>query len=179
MEAWPTRRPHLPQRRNRSNGRTHLRRMAEEAQTDAGCAEIWKTRQCWKSCTGVTGGRVKKGSRSTREASKGATGLLHFLTQPRAVLCPKDATQREATNPRDATELAAKGWARIWRVHVEELQTADRPWDAPDCEDTSELPQLTVDGSSGFNGGWLIQGQDGHRCRCDSSLNVVAHLGKG
>ena len=44
-----------------------------------------------------------------REASKGAAGLLHRLTKPRAVWCPRDAAQGKATNPRDAAELAAKG----------------------------------------------------------------------
>ena len=41
-------------------------------------------------------------------------------SRPQAVWCPRDAAQGEATNPRDAAELAR---ARIWRVHVEELQT--------------------------------------------------------
>ena len=33
-------------------------------------------------------------------------------------------------------------------MHVEELQTADRPWETPNEED---LPQLEVDGPSGFD----------------------------
>ena len=36
-------------------------------------------------------------------------------------------------------------------MHIEELQTGDRPWETPDCEDTSVLLQLTVDGRSGFD----------------------------
>ena len=69
--------------------------------------------------------RVEGIAEYAREASKGAAGLLHRLTKPRAVWCPRDAAQGEATNPCDAAELAAKGWARHV-AHVEELQTADR-----------------------------------------------------
>ena len=65
--------------------------------------------------------REKAIAEYVREASQGAAGLLHRLTKPRAVWCPRDAAQGEATNPRDAAELAAKSWSRIWRVHVEEL----------------------------------------------------------
>ena len=36
-------------------------------------------------------------------------------------------------------------------MHVEELQTADRPWEIPNDEDRSVLPQLEVDGPSGFD----------------------------
>ena len=32
---------------------------------------------------------------------------------------------------------------RIWRIYVKELQEADRPWETPDHEEMSELPQLT------------------------------------
>ena len=46
MEAIPTRRPHLPhlpqQPEQIERLRTHLRRMAKEAQTNEGCAEIWR-----------------------------------------------------------------------------------------------------------------------------------------
>ena len=60
--------------------------------------------------------RVEGIAEYAREASKGAAGLLHRLTKPRAVWCPRDAAQGEATNPCDAAELAAKGWARMWRT---------------------------------------------------------------
>ena len=89
--------------------------------------------------------REKAIAEYAREASQGAAGSPHRLTNPR------DAAQGEATNPRDAAELAAKSWSRIWRVHVKELQTADRPWETPDGEDMSALPQLEVDGPSGFD----------------------------
>ena len=95
--------------------------------------------------------REKSIAEHAREASKGAAGLLHRLTKPRPVWCPKDAARGEATNPRDAAGLAVKSWSRIWRVHVEELQTADRPWQTPNGEDMSVLPQLEVNGPSGFN----------------------------
>ena len=36
-------------------------------------------------------------------------------------------------------------------MQVEELQTADRPWETPDGEDMPVLPQLEVDGPSGFH----------------------------
>ena len=36
-------------------------------------------------------------------------------------------------------------------MHVEELQTADRPWETPKAKDMSVLPQLEVDGRSGFD----------------------------
>ena len=124
--------------------------------------------------------REKSIAEFAREASKGAAGLLRRLMKPCPVWCPRDAAQGEATNPRDAAELAAKSWSRIWRVHVEELQAADRPWETPDEDDTSVLPRLEVDGPSGFRcSGRLIQGQNGHWCRCNPSLHVVAYLRKG
>ena len=149
MEAIPTRRPHLPQQPEQIERlRTHLRRMAKEARTNEGCAEIWRLATQtygeselqdlkdvhWKALTVLDklhrrDRRVReKGiAEYAREASKEAAGLLHHLTKPRAVRCQRDSAQGEATNPRDAAELAANGWARMWRVHVEELQTADRP----------------------------------------------------
>ena len=43
VEALPTRRPHLPQQPEQVERlRTNLRRMANEAQTDEGRAEIWE-----------------------------------------------------------------------------------------------------------------------------------------
>ena len=75
--------------------------------------------------------REKETAEYAKEASKGAAGLLHRLTKPRAVWCPRGAAQGEATNPRDAAELAVRSWARIWRIHVDELQEADRPWEVP------------------------------------------------
>ena len=95
--------------------------------------------------------REKSIAEYARDASKGAAGLLHRLTKPRPVWCPRDAAQGEATNPRDAAELAANSWSRIWRVHVEELQNADRPWETPNGEDMSVMPQLEVEGPSGFD----------------------------
>ena len=96
--------------------------------------------------------REKAIAEYAREASKRAAGSLHRLTKPRAIWCPRDAAQGEAANPRGAAELAAKSWSRIWREHVEELQTADRPWEeTPNGEDMSVLPQLEVDGPSGFD----------------------------
>ena len=61
--------------------------------------------------------RARKKARE-RGFSKGAAGLLHRLTKPRAVWCLRDAAQGEATNPGDAAELAAKRQSRIWRVHL-------------------------------------------------------------
>ena len=118
--------------------------MANEAQTGEGRAEIWEMATQtygeaelqvlkevhWKALTVLNKlhkrdrrAREKAIAEFAREASKGAAGLLHRLTKPRAVWCPRDAAQGEATNPRDAAELAAKSWSRIWRVHVEDLQT--------------------------------------------------------
>ena len=112
----------------------------------------------WKALTVLdkmykrdTKARGKAIAEYAREASKGAGGLLHRLTKPRPLWCPRDAAQGEATNPRDAAELAAKSWSRIWRVHVEELQTADRPWETPNEEDMSVLHRLEVYGPSGFD----------------------------
>ena len=151
MEALSTRRPHLLQQLEQIETlRTHLRRMANEARTNEERAEIWEmaTQTCgepelqvlkdvhWKALTVLDklhkrDRRVRETSIAeyAREASQGAAGLLHRLTKPRPVWCPRDAAQGEATNPRDAAELAAKSWSRTWRVHVEELQTADRPWE--------------------------------------------------
>ena len=89
-------------------------------------------------------------SRFAREASEGATGLLHRITKARAVWCPREAAQGEAANPRDAADLAAKSWASIWRTQNTEMQGADRPWEVPSTEDASELPQLAVEGPTGF-----------------------------
>ena len=149
MEALPTSRPHLPQQPEQIERlRAHLRRMAKEAHADEDRAEIWEMATQtygepelqvlkdvhWKSLMVLD--RLHKRDRKAREksiaeyardASKGVAGLLHSLTKPRPVWCPRDAAQGEATNPRDAAELASKSWSRIWRVHVEELQTADRP----------------------------------------------------
>ena len=95
--------------------------------------------------------RDKEIAECAKEACKGAAGQLHRLTKPRAVWCPRDAAQGErSTNPRDAADLAVKWWARIWRIHVIGLQEAGRPWEVPDHEEMSELPQLTVEGLAGF-----------------------------
>ena len=97
----------------------------------------------------MTRGHAKNRSRNTRE----------MLPKEQRVCCIASRSygqsgaqgMRRATNPRNAAELAAKSWSRIWRVHVEELQSADRPWETPNHEDMSVLPQLTVDGPSGFD----------------------------
>ena len=36
-------------------------------------------------------------------------------------------------------------------MHIEKLQNADRLWETPNEEDMSVLPQLEVDGPSGFD----------------------------
>ena len=187
MEAIPTRRPHLPQQPEQIERlRTHLRRMAKEARTNEGCAEIWRLATQtygeselqdlkdvhWKALTVLDklhrrDRRVReKGiAEYAREASKGAAGLLHRLTKPRAVRCQRDSAQGEATKPRDAAELAANGWVRIWRVHVEELRTAERP--------QTVRTRLFCLSSQVTDRGWfcdavvrLVQGQNGHWCRC-------------
>ena len=151
LEALPTRRPHLPQQPEQIERlRTHLRRMANEAQTDEGRAKISEMATQtygepqlqvlkdvhWKTLTVLD--KLHKRDRKTREkaiaecareASQGAAGLLHRVTKPRAVWCPRDA---------------ARGEARIWRVHVEELQTEDKPWEIPNDDDMAVLPQLEV-----------------------------------
>ena len=85
------------------------------------------------------------------EASEGTAGLLHRLAKQESVWSPRDAAQGEATNPRDAADLAVKSWARIRRIHIDELQGADRPRETPDHEEKSELPQRSVDGHAGFS----------------------------
>ena len=82
--------------------------------------------------------REKEIAENAKEASKGGSG--------HAAPCHEAKSGLEATNPRDAADLAVKAWARIGRTHVKELQEADRPWEVPDLEETSELPLLTVDG---------------------------------
>ena len=170
MEALPTRRPHLPQQPGQIERlRGQLLRMANEAPVEKDRAEIWEmaTQEYgepelqvlkdvhWRALTVLDklhkrDRRVREKSIAeyAREASKGAAGLLHRLTKPRPVWCPRDAAQGEVTNPRDAAELAANSWSRIWRVHIEELQNADRPWETPNGQDMSALPQLEVEGPS-------------------------------
>ena len=157
MEALPTRRPHLPQQPEQIERlRVHLRRMANEARGEPELQTLKDVH--WRALIVLDklhkrDRRVREKSIAeyAREASKGAAGLLHRLTKPRPVWCPRDAAQGEATNPRDAAELAANSWSRIWRVHIEELQNADRPWESPNGDDMSALPQLEVEGPSGFD----------------------------
>ena len=119
MESLPTRRPHLPlQPEKIERLRTQLRRVANEARTDVGRAKMWgmatqtygkaKLQELkdvhWKALT-VLDKLHKRDRRAcekaiaefAREASKGAAGSLHRLTKPRAVWCPRDAAQGEAT----------------------------------------------------------------------------------
>ena len=49
-----------------------------------------------------------------------------------------------------ATDLTVKSRARIWRIHVSDMQEADRPWEVPDHEEALKLQLLTVDGLAGF-----------------------------
>ena len=118
MEALPTRRPHLPQQPEQIERlRTHLRRMASEAQTEEERAEIWEVATQtygepelhvlknvhWKART-VLDKLHKRDSEKAiaayaREASQGAAGLLHRLTKPRAVWCPKDCGTRGGDQP--------------------------------------------------------------------------------
>ena len=117
MEALPTRRPHLPQQPEQIERlRTHLRRTANEAQTDEGRAEIWEMATQtygepelqvlkdvhWKALTVLDKlhkrdrkARDKAIAEDARETSKGAAGLLHRLTKPRAVWCPRDMRHKE------------------------------------------------------------------------------------
>ena len=94
---------------------------------------------------------------------------LHRLTKPRAVWCPRDAAQGEATNPRDAAELSAKCWSRIWRVHVESCKQQTGRRETPDGEDMSVLPQLEVGRTIWLRrSGRPVQGLDGHWCLPDA-----------
>ena len=95
--------------------------MADEAQTAEERAEIWEMATQtygepelqvlkdvhWKALTVLDKlhkrdkrAREKSIAEYAREASQGAAGLLHRLTKPRPVWCPRVAPQREATNPR-------------------------------------------------------------------------------
>ena len=118
MEVLPTRRPHLPQQLKQIERlRTHLRRMTSEAQTEEGRAEIWEmVTQTYgepelqvlkdvhrKALTVLDKlhkrdrkAREKAIAEHAREASHGAAGLLHRITKPRAVGCPRDAAQGNA-----------------------------------------------------------------------------------
>ena len=113
-------RPHLPQQPEQiERVRTHLRRMAKEAQTDEESAEIWKmatmtygeaelqdlTDVHWKSLTVLD----KFHRRDRRYVKKGSLSTRERLTKPRAVWCPRDAAQGEATNPRDAAGIGGHG----------------------------------------------------------------------
>ena len=172
MEALPTRRPHLPQQPEQIQRlRRQLTLMAVQASTDSWSGEIMEAVTCtygedelrdlkdlhWRALETLDKlhkrdrrAREKEISRFAREASEGAAGLLHRITKSRAVWCPRDAAQGEATNPRDAADLAAKSWAVIWRTHDAEMQGADRPWEEPSVSDANELPQLEVEGPTGF-----------------------------
>ena len=172
MEALPTRRPHLPQQPEQIwRLRRHLTLMAVQASTGFWNGEILRAAMCsygedelrdlkdlhWKALEMLDKlhkrdrrAREKEISRSAREASEGAAGLLHRITKARAVWCPREAAQGEAANPRDAADLAAKSWASIWRTQNTEMQEADRPWEVPSIEDASELPQLAMEGPTGF-----------------------------
>ena len=89
--------------------RAHLRRMATEVQTSDGGAEIWRMATQtyrenelqdpqdvhWKALTVLDKlhkrdrrNREKEIAEYAKEASKGAMGLVHHLTKPRAVLVP-------------------------------------------------------------------------------------------
>ena len=145
MEALPTRRPHLPQQPEQIvRLRTHLCGMANEARAEEDRAEIWEmaTHTCgepelqvlkdvhWKALTVLDKlhkrerrARKKAIADYSREASRGAAGLLHRLTKPRPVWSPRDAAQGEA----------------------------DRLWESPNGDDMSALPQLEVEELSGFD----------------------------
>ena len=106
MEVLPTRRPQLPQQPEQTERlRAHLRRMANEAQTYEGRAEIWEMPNQtygeaelqvledvhWKVLTVLDKlhkrdrrAREKAIAEYAREASKGAAGLLHRDWRPRA-----------------------------------------------------------------------------------------------
>ena len=125
--------------------------------------------------------REKSIAEYARDASKGAAGLLHRLTKPRPVWCPRDAAQGEASNPRDSAELAAKSWSRIWRIHVEELQTADRPWETPRRRRHVGVASARSRWSIWLQrSGRIFQGKDGALVSTQSipPCHVVAHLRK-
>ena len=127
MEALPTRRPHLPQQPEQIERlRVHLRRMVNEARAEKDRAEIWEmaTQEYgepelqvlkdvhWRALTVLDklhkrDRRVREKSIAeyAREASKGAAGLLHRLTKPRSVWCPRDAAQG-----RRPTRVMRRNW---------------------------------------------------------------------
>ena len=130
MEFLPTRRPYLPRQPEQIERlRTHLRRMANEARAEEDHVEIWEMATQtygepelqvlkdvhWKALTVLDKlhKRDRAGEKSiaeyAREASEGAAGLLHRLTKPRPVWCPRDAAQGEATNPRDVFGTGSQG----------------------------------------------------------------------
>ena len=51
--------------------------------------------------------REKEIAENAKEVSKKSSGPA----KPRAVLCPRDAAQGEATNQRDAADLVVKTWS--------------------------------------------------------------------
>ena len=106
-----------------------------------------------------------------------AAGLLHRLMKPRAVWCPRDAAQGEATSPRGAADLAGKSWARICRTHAKELQEADRPWEILGPRGNVGIAAAHRGRTRRFHRSrWLVQAQDGYRNRCDTSIDVVPLL---
>ena len=142
MEALPTRRTHLPQQREQIERlRTHLRRMANEAPTDEGRSEIWEM------ATQTYGEPELQVLKDVHWKALTVLDKLH----------KRDRRAREKAIAEYARE-ASKGAAglfhrltRVWHVHVEELQTADRPWEIPNDDDMAVLRQLEVDGPSGVD----------------------------
>ena len=80
MEALPTRRPHLPQQPEQ------IERLRTLTVLDNLHMRDRKARE-------------NAIAEYAREASQGAAGLLHRLTKPRAVRCPRDAAQGEGDQP--------------------------------------------------------------------------------
>ena len=130
IEALPTKRAHLPQQPEQVRRlRVHLCRMATQTSSSSWSAEIWRTAMCsygeaelqdlkdvhWKALTTLD--KLHKRDRRTREkelaefareASQGAAGLLHRITKPWALWRPREAAQREATNPRHAADFGGE-----------------------------------------------------------------------
>ena len=70
--------------------------------------------------------------------------------------------------------------SRVKKTTKTNKHTADRPWETSDCEGTSALPQLTVDGPSCFDAVVdSFKPKTGIGVDADSSINVVSHLRKG
>ena len=116
MEALPTRRPHLPQQPEQIERlRTHLRRMANEAQRDEGRAEIWEmaTQTCgenelqvlkdvhWKALTELDKlHKREKSDRGARERGfQRTSGLVASLHEAERNLVSKGCGARRGDQP--------------------------------------------------------------------------------